>query len=218
MENKDCLTTPPFKECKSKANNLYGFENPVTCTTDIAQLYTLEIIPAPFMGIEIRSHSPVIALTAAASPERALNLLCSPDKRAICSATIKLWTDTIKLRTTTIKCWTDTIKLLEQKADPPNRIWFGGSAFCSSNFLGKLTESHPNGEIIKSHINWYKNPGVTAALNIHSLSAQIFGDGHKLLQQQARVSPFGIDGRQAPTRKHSGRFPTSSLSDRFFRV
>lgn len=83
MENKDCLTTPRFKECKSKANNLYGFENPVTCTTDIAQLYTLEIIPAPFMGIEIRSHSPVIALTAAASPERALNLLCSPDKRAI---------------------------------------------------------------------------------------------------------------------------------------
>ena len=29
-------------------------------------------------------------------------------------------------------------------------------------------ESHPNGEIIKSQINWYKNPGVTAALNTHS--------------------------------------------------
>jgi hypothetical protein len=56
------------------------------------------------------------------------------------------------------------------------------------------------------------------ALNTHSFSAQIFGDGHTLLQQQARVSPFGIDGRQAPTRRHSVRFPTSSLPDRFFRV
>ena len=37
-------------------------------------------------------------------------------------------------------------------------------------------------------------------------------------RRQARVSTFGIDGRQAPTRKHSVRFPASSLPDRFSRV